>query len=66
MGILSGELLNGHLIDSNGLIHRVVELGPIQELQKMRDKHLYNVGPWRDKKGLKYDICYKEPQKQYS
>lgn len=53
MGTLSGELLNGHLIDSNGLIERVVKLGPIPDLQKMRDKHLYNLAPWRDKKGLK-------------
>lgn len=55
MGMLSGELLNGHLFDSNGLIQKVVDLGPIPELQKMRDKHLYNVTPWRDKRGLRYD-----------
>lgn len=53
MGMLSGELLNGHLFDSNGLIQKVVDLGPISELQKMRDKHLYNVTPWRDKRGLR-------------
>lgn len=53
MGTLSGELLNGHLFDSNGLIQKVVELGPIPELQKMRDKHLYNITPWRDKRGLR-------------
>lgn len=51
--MLSGELLNGHLFDSNGLIQKVVDLGPISELQKMRDKHLYNVTPWRDKRGLR-------------
>lgn len=54
MGMLSGELLNGHLFDSNGLIQKVVDLGPIPELQKLRDKHLYNIAPWRDKRGLKY------------
>lgn len=54
MGMLSGELLNGHLFDSNGLIQKVVDLGPIPELQKLRDKHLYNITPWRDKRGLKY------------
>lgn len=53
MGTLSGELLNGHLIDSNGLIEKVVELGPIAELQKLREKHLYNIAPWQDRKGLK-------------
>ncbi|KAG4075870.1 hypothetical protein HA402_003696 [Bradysia odoriphaga] len=53
MGMLSGELLNGHLFDSNGLIQKVVDLGPIPELQKLRDKHLYNIAPWRDKCGLK-------------
>lgn len=53
MGMLSGELLNGHLFDSNGLIQKVVDLGPIPELQKMRDKHLYNVTPWKDKRGLR-------------
>lgn len=57
MGMLSGELLNGHLFDSNGLIQKVVDLGPIPELQKLRDKHLYNITPWRDKRGLKYVIC---------
>lgn len=53
MGMLSGELLNGHLFDSNGLIQKVVDLGPIPELQKLRDKHLYNITPWRDKRGLR-------------
>lgn len=53
MGMLSGELLNGHLFDSNGLIQKVVDLGPIADLQKMRDKHLYNVTPWKDKRGLR-------------
>lgn len=52
MGILSGDLLNGNLIDSNGLVRKIIELGPIQELQKLRDKHLYNIAPWKDKKGL--------------
>lgn len=56
MGMLSGELLNGHLFDSNGLIQKIVDLGPIQELQKMRDKHLYQVTPWKDKRGLRYNF----------
>lgn len=54
MGMLSGELLNGHLFDSNGLIQKIVDLGPVQELQKLRDKHLYQVTPWKDKRGLRY------------
>lgn len=53
MGTLSGELLNGHLFDSNGLIQRIVDLGPIADLQKMREKHLFNVTPWKDRKGLR-------------
>lgn len=53
MGTISGDLLNGSVIDSNGLIQKIVDLGPIQELQKLRDKHLYNIAPWREKKGLK-------------
>ncbi|XP_037922739.1 uncharacterized protein LOC119658944 isoform X1 [Hermetia illucens] len=61
MGTLSGELLNGHLIDSNGLIEKVVELGPIAELQKLREKHLYNIAPWQDRKGLKIFYSDDEP-----
>lgn len=53
MGTLSGELLNGHLFDSNGLIQRVVDLGPIADLQKMREKHLFNVTPWKNRKGMR-------------
>lgn len=53
MGALSAELLNGHLFDSNGLIQRVVDLGPIANLQKMREKQLFNVTPWKDRKGLR-------------
>ncbi|XP_031625410.1 uncharacterized protein LOC116342065 isoform X2 [Contarinia nasturtii] len=53
MGTLSGELLNGHLFDSNSLIQRIVDLGPIADLEKMREKHLFNVTPWKDRKGMK-------------
>lgn len=55
MGTLSGELLNGHLFDSNGLIQRIVDLGPIADLQKMREKHLFNITPWKDRRGLRFD-----------
>lgn len=53
MGTLSGELLNGHLFDSNGLIQKVVDLGPTKDLQKMRNKHLSNLAPWKEQKGLR-------------
>ncbi|KAH8247168.1 hypothetical protein KR032_011596, partial [Drosophila birchii] len=52
MGSYSSELLNGHLVDSNGLIERVVKLGPIADLRQLRDKHLYNIAPLRHKQGL--------------
>jgi hypothetical protein len=53
MGELSVQLLNGTLIDSNGLVQKVVDQGRIPDLQKLRDKHLYNITPMRDKKGIK-------------
>ncbi|XP_041565580.1 serine/arginine repetitive matrix protein 2 isoform X2 [Drosophila elegans] len=52
MGSYSSELLNGHLVDSNGLIERVVKLGAIADLRQLRDKHLYNIAPLRNKQGL--------------
>ncbi|XP_068158019.1 microtubule-associated protein futsch isoform X3 [Drosophila tropicalis] len=52
MGSFSSELLNGHLIDSNGLIEKVVKLGPIADLRQLRDKHLYNIAPLRHKQGI--------------
>lgn len=52
MGSFSSELLNGHLIDSNGLIEKVVQLGPIEDIQKLRDKHLYNIAPIQNQQGL--------------
>lgn len=53
MGAISGELLNGHLFDSNGLIQRIVDLGPINDLDKMREKHRLNAEQWKDRKGFK-------------
>ncbi|EDV93101.1 GH19119 [Drosophila grimshawi] len=52
MGSFSNELLNGHLIDSNGLIEKVVQLGPIADIKQLRDKHLYNIAPLGNKQGL--------------
>lgn len=53
MGTLSAELLNGNLIDSNNLVQRVVDLGPITDLKQLREKHVYNVANFKDKKGYK-------------
>ncbi|KAL7731065.1 hypothetical protein ACLKA6_014277 [Drosophila palustris] len=52
MGSFSNELLNGHLIDSNGLIEKVVQLGPIADIKQLRDKHLYHIAPLGPKQGL--------------
>ncbi|XP_034485382.1 golgin subfamily B member 1 [Drosophila innubila] len=52
MGSFSNELLNGHLIDSNGLIEKVVQLGPIADIKQLRDKHLYHIAPLGSKQGL--------------
>ncbi|KAH8307692.1 hypothetical protein KR044_009507, partial [Drosophila immigrans] len=52
MGSFSNELLNGHLIDSNGLIEKVVQLGPIPDIKQLRDKHLYHIAPLGPKQGL--------------
>ena len=53
METLSAELLNGSLIDSNGLVQKISDLGPIQDLQKLRNKHLINTTSYRDQKELK-------------
>ena len=53
MGTLSGELLSGNLIDANELVQRVVAMGPIHGLHKMRDKHLHNIAQWKDKRKLR-------------
>uniref|UniRef100_A0A1A9V933 TBC1 domain family member 30 n=1 Tax=Glossina austeni TaxID=7395 RepID=A0A1A9V933_GLOAU len=61
MGSFSSELLNGHLIDSNGLIEKVVQLGPIADIQKLRDKHLYNITPLIHKPGIHLYYDEEEP-----
>uniref|UniRef100_A0A1A9WLS5 TBC1 domain family member 30 n=1 Tax=Glossina brevipalpis TaxID=37001 RepID=A0A1A9WLS5_9MUSC len=61
MGSFSSELLNGHLIDSNGLIEKVVQLGPIPDIQKLRDKHLYNISPLKHKPGIHLYYDEEEP-----
>ncbi|XP_023174352.2 uncharacterized protein LOC111601803 isoform X1 [Drosophila hydei] len=62
MGSFSNELLNGHLIDSNGLIEKVVQLGPIADIKQLRDKHLYNIAPLGSKQGLQ--LYYDEEDTQ--
>lgn len=52
MGTLSAELLSGTLIDANRLIHMISTLGPISELQQLRQKHL--TASYNDQKQLKY------------
>lgn len=51
METLSAELLNGTLIDANRLVHMISTLGPINELQAMRQKHLN--ASYSDQKKLK-------------
>uniref|UniRef100_A0A336LYT1 CSON006250 protein n=1 Tax=Culicoides sonorensis TaxID=179676 RepID=A0A336LYT1_CULSO len=53
MGILSGELLNGTLIDSNGLVQKIVDFGPIKDLNRMRERHRQSIPSLKQKKGLK-------------
>lgn len=54
MGVLSGDLLNGSLIEANELVERVVAMGAIHGLHKMRDKHLNNIAQWgKDKRKLR-------------
>ncbi|XP_050067992.1 uncharacterized protein LOC126556647 [Anopheles maculipalpis] len=53
MGALSSELVNGSLVDSNALIQRVVDIGPITDLQKLREKHLNSITQLKDTSNLK-------------
>ncbi|XP_058117778.1 uncharacterized protein LOC131286976 [Anopheles ziemanni] len=53
MGALSSELVNGSLVDSNGLIQRVVDIGPIADLEKLREKHLNSITQLKDSSNLK-------------
>lgn len=53
MGELLGQLLNGTLIDSNGLVQRIVDLGPVKDLDKMRERHRQNIASLKQNKGMK-------------
>uniref|UniRef100_A0A182NL92 Rab-GAP TBC domain-containing protein n=1 Tax=Anopheles dirus TaxID=7168 RepID=A0A182NL92_9DIPT len=53
MGALSSELVNGSLVDSNALIQRVVDIGPIPDLPKLREKHLNSITQLKDTSNLK-------------
>ncbi|XP_052868164.1 uncharacterized protein LOC128274115 [Anopheles cruzii] len=53
MGALSSELVNGSLVDANALIQRVVDIGPIADLQKLREKHLNSITQLKESSNLK-------------
>lgn len=53
MGALSAELVNGNLIDCNSLIQRIVDIGAIHDLHKMREKHLHNITKLKESSSLK-------------
>lgn len=46
MGVLTREMLEFGLVDSNTLIKSIVSIGACPELNEMRDKYLYNITPW--------------------
>ncbi|GLV44391.1 uncharacterized protein CBL_10195 [Carabus blaptoides fortunei] len=59
MGVLTREMLEFGLVDSNTLVKSIVAIGACAELNDMRDRYLYNITPWTQsvqtaaKKGLK-------------
>lgn len=53
MGVLSGDMLTGSLIEPNELVQRVVAMGAIHGLHKLRDKHLNDIKQWKDKRKLR-------------
>ncbi|XP_062539020.1 serine-rich adhesin for platelets [Armigeres subalbatus] len=53
MGALSSELVNGNLIDCNGLMQLIVDIGPIQDLHKLREKHLHNISHLKESSNLR-------------
>ncbi|XP_056635014.1 uncharacterized protein LOC130444061 isoform X1 [Diorhabda sublineata] len=46
MGVLTRELLEFELVDGNTLIKAVVDIGPLTELNTLREHYLYNINPW--------------------
>lgn len=46
MGVLTRELLESGLLDANSLIKAVVNIGPLTELNSLRDHYMYNINPW--------------------
>ncbi|XP_058468020.1 serine-rich adhesin for platelets isoform X2 [Malaya genurostris] len=53
MGALSTELVNGNLIDCNSLVQRIVDIGPIADLQRLRDKHLKSITQLKESSNLR-------------
>lgn len=46
MGVLTREMLEFGIIDANTLIKSVVTIGPLEQLQLLREHYLYNINPW--------------------
>ncbi|XP_058814152.1 uncharacterized protein LOC131678032 [Topomyia yanbarensis] len=53
MGALSTELVNGNLIDCNNLVQRIVDIGAIAELHRMRQKHLKSLTELKESSNLR-------------
>ncbi|XP_068085867.1 uncharacterized protein [Anabrus simplex] len=61
MGVLTREMLEFGLMDTNNLVKTIVTIAPFPfpELSELRDKYLYNITPWTQtvstaaKRGLK-------------
>ncbi|XP_055524846.1 uncharacterized protein LOC129718267 isoform X2 [Wyeomyia smithii] len=53
MGALSSELVNGNLIDCNELIQRIVDIGPIADLDHLREKHLTSITQLNESSNLR-------------
>ncbi|VEN40619.1 unnamed protein product [Callosobruchus maculatus] len=46
MGVLTREILESGLIDSNSLIKAIVSFGSLTELKTLREHYTYNINPW--------------------
>nr|CAH7718825.1 unnamed protein product [Callosobruchus chinensis] len=46
MGVLTREILESGLIDSNSLIKAIVSFGTLTELKTLREHYTYNINPW--------------------
>nr|CAI5863063.1 unnamed protein product [Callosobruchus analis] len=46
MGVLTREILESGLIDSNSLVKAIVSFGTLTELKTLREHYTYNINPW--------------------